>query len=503
MSDATIEPPEAKHATYSYGDSSRPGVLLGFPLRQVLPVGIGVLVATLGLMSGLVVLVIVGPVVGAVFAFGRWRGAPLYEFAWPGAGLLWHRGRRRWTPVSLLAAGSAHDGELPKVLDGLSLVETSWSWTPAPVAVVRDKAAGTVSATITASTDGFAMRSLAEQDVMVSTFGATLASFARPQSPVTRVCWQEWSHPKGVATHRELVASRLASRGGPHPHQAALDDYELLLERQAPVTVAHEVTLTVTVDQRRVRRRRQLGPFDAALVALGEELELFTQRLDGAGMAPSPPLSPNELTTLVRMRSDPSRGRPRQLRALRQSLATAAGRSGIEWGPLALEEAWSTCRVDESVHRTYRMAALPMLPVPANWLDSLLTDTATTRTVTMVYEPIPLNKAAAAANRDLTSIESSHEDKARRGFRVTARERRRLADVEGRERELARGHPEFRHAGLVTVTAHDAAALDDACAQIENAAGKSLIDLRPLVARQAQGWVASLPLGRSFKAGRA
>ena len=85
--------------------------------------------------------------------------------------------------MSLLAAGTAHDGELPKVLDGLSLVETSWSWTPAPVAVVRDKAAGTVSATITASTDGFAMRSLAEQDVMVSTFGATLASFARPQSP--------------------------------------------------------------------------------------------------------------------------------------------------------------------------------------------------------------------------------------------------------------------------------------------------------------------------------
>ena len=59
-----------------------------------------------------------------------------------------------------------------------------------------------------------------------------------------------------------------------------------------------------------------------------------------------------------------------------------------------------------------------------------MTDTATTRTVTVVLEPIPLNKAAAAANRDLTSIESSHEDKARRGFRVTARERRRLADVE-------------------------------------------------------------------------
>jgi hypothetical protein len=140
--------------------------------------------------------------------------------------------------------------------------------------------------------------------------------------------------------------------------------------------------------------------------------------------------------------------------------------------------------------------------MPANWLDSLLTDTATTRTVTVVLEPIPLNRAAAAANRELTSIESSNEDKARRGFRVTARERRRQGDVEVRERELARGHPEFRHAMLVTVTADSDDALEEACAQVENAAGKSLIDLRPLVARQDVGWVSSLPLGRSFRPGR-
>ena len=119
----------------------------------------------------------------------------------------------------------------------------------------------------------------------------------------------------------------------------------------------------------------------------------------------------------------------------------------------------------------------------------------------MVFEPIPFNKAAAQANRELTSLESSNEEKARRGFRVTARERRRLADVENRERELARGHPEFRHAGLVTVTAATPAELDEACAKVEDAAGQSLVDLRPLAARQGAGWVASLPLGRSFKPG--
>lgn len=497
MSEAT----SPKHQTYSFGDSSTPGVLLGFPLRQVAPVAVGVLVATAGLMSGLVAFVVAGPAVGLVAAFGRWRGAPLYEFAWPGARVAARRGRARWTPTSLLSTGDV-DGELPKVMQGLVDGETSWPWTPGPVSVVRDRATGTVSATLTASTDGFPMRSPAEQDAMVATFGATLAPFARPQSPVCRVTWQEWAHPKGVASHRQLVATRLSARRAPHPDERGLDDYDGLLSQQAPITVAHEVTLTVTVDQGRVRRRRNLNAFDAAVVALGEELELFTQRLDGAGMAPSAPLSPSEVTALVRMRSDPSRGRPRQLRALRQSLATVAGRTGIEWGPMAVEETWSSCRVDESVHRSYRMTGLPLLPVPANWLDSLLTDTATTRTVTVVYEPIPLNKAAAAANRELTSIESSHEEKTRRGFRVNARERRRLADVEARERELARGHPEFRHAGLITVTAETVDLLDDACAQIENAAGKSLIDLRPLVARQAQGWVASLPLGRSFRGKR-
>ena len=166
-----------------------------------------------------------------------------------------------------------------------------------------------------------------------------MAPFARPHSPVARITWQEWAHPKGVASHRELVESRLAARRHPHPDRRGLDDYDVLLAQQASVTVAHEVTVTVTVDQRRVRRRRNLNAFEAALVALGDELELFVQRLDGAGMSPSAPLSPIELTALVRMRSDPSRGRPRQLRALRQSLATMTGRAGIEWGPMAVEEA--------------------------------------------------------------------------------------------------------------------------------------------------------------------
>jgi hypothetical protein len=147
------------------------------------------------------------------------------------------------------------------------------------------------------------------------------------------------------------------------------------------------------------------------------------------------------------------------------------------------------------------MASWPMLPVTADWLGPLLTVDGVIRTVTVVLEPVPLAAAASDANRQLTSIEADLQQKERHGFRLTARERRRHDDVETRERELAEGHPLFRHVGIVTVTALDERSLDDACATVEQAAAQSLVDLRPLAARQAEGWVASLPLGRSVRPG--
>ena len=142
-----------------------------------------------------------------------------------------------------------------------------------------------------------------------------------------------------------------------------------------------------------------------------------------------------------------------------------------------------------------------MLPVAADWMAPLLTVDDVTRTVTVVLEPVPLRSAAQDANRQLTSIEADHEQKERHGFRLTARERRRHADVETRERELAEGHPMFRHVGIVTVTAPTLDELDEACGRVEQAAAQSLLDLRPLAARQVEGWVASLPLGRSVRQG--
>jgi hypothetical protein len=168
---------------------------------------------------------------------------------------------------------------------------------------------------------------------------------------------------------------------------------------------------------------------------------------------------------------------------------------------MAVEPGWFEVRVDGSWHRSFAIAGWPMLPVGADWMAPLLTVDDVTRTVSIVLEPVPLTAAAQDANRQLTSIEADHQQKERHGFRLTARERRRQSDVETRERELAEGHPLFRHVGVVTVTAATLDELDDACHRVEQAAAQSLLDVRPLAARQAEGWVASLPLGRSARQG--
>lgn len=295
-----------------------------------------------------------------------------------------------------------------------------------------------------------------------------------------------------------LASLGIADADRVHP---GADDYLALIDQQAPVTIAHDILLTFTVDEGRVRaRRRSPDRATAAIGALTDEVRMVTSRLEAAGLTVGAPLTPLELSGALRVRSDP--GRAAQVSALTRSLAAAARRGALGWGPMVIEPEWTHCRVDGTYHRSYRAASWPQLPVGPDWMAPLLTDTSATRTVTAVMEPVPLAQAARAADREVMAREADADMRHDRGFRVTARDRKRLAEVEARERELSEGHAEFRFVALVDVTAPDLDSLDDACAEVEQAAAQSLIDLRPLDARHDLGWVASLPLGRALRGRR-
>ena len=380
--------------TYRFADAHRPGLLLGLAARQAVPVVAGVLFLALVLQSPLPPLVgLIGPVAGCGLAFGRWRGTPLADTLVPGIRLLTARrlGTARWVRPPLL--GDNTSAALPQVLHGLEL----WEPPDSGFAVVRDRTAGTVTAVLRVRGQGFPLASPGEQDAMLTGWGAALSPFAREQSPVSQVLWQEWSHPVASDDHRAFLDSiGIGTRSG----EAAVADYMALVDEQAPVTIAHDVLVAVTVDQRRIRTRRtSRSRLTAAVDSLADELRLFGPRLDAAGLSVEGPLSPVELSADVRVRSDP--GRAAQVTTLTRSLAAATRRGALEWGPMAVEADWGHVRVDGAYHRSYWIAGWPRLPVGADWLAGLLVETHCLRTVTVVLEPVPMGRAARAADREV------------------------------------------------------------------------------------------------------
>ena len=489
-----------RHDHYRFGDSAPLGLLLGMPARQAAPIVVGVLWLTLMLMAQLPLAGMPGPVLGVVMAFGRFRGVPLFEIGLPVLRLGARRGA--WTRTSLVALEDGREVDLPDALAGLELleVEAGRLGGERTVAVVRDRRLDSVSTVIPVVGEGFPVASLSEQDHILEAWGGALTPLARAKCAIARLTWQEWTRPVGVEAHRRYLDDVAAAAPAKTAPAAARADYEHLLDSQAPFTIAHEVLLTLTVELRRVRARRSMTQVDSAIAALLDETRMLCGRLDTAGLRVGAPLDAGSLREAIRVHSDPSRSAVGASNR-RRSLAEAARRVAGCWGPMAVQGSWGHVRVDGSLHRSYFVARWPMLPMQADWMRPLLTSDTATRTVTVVLEPVPLAKASMEANRHLTSIEADHDQKSRHGFRLTARERRRLRDVEARETELAEGHPEFRFVGIVTVTAHDEDSLDHAAADIEQSAAQSSIILRPLAARHEHGWVASLPLGRSVRRG--
>ena len=482
---------------YRFSRSGQPATVMGRPIQQVAPVVLGAMFAVVMLMAGQVLIGLVGPLLGAGVALGRWKDTPIYEMAGPGVGLVVRRRRGRDVWIRRTLTATEDTQELPAALEGLELIEAAATWLPNhPLyGVVLDRPAGRVSATVPVSGSGFPVAGRREQDRLVSAWGEVLAPLADVErGAVCQLVWQDWSRPEGVATH-EAFLDEIA---GADPATNAGADYRDLLTRSGPVTVAHEITLTLTVDIARVKAGRGVSQLDTAVELLGQQIGALDGRAAGAGIKTGDPLTPAQIAEAVRFRSDPTRTAAGSI----TSLAAAAGVEAIEWGPMAAKTDWTDMRVDGSWHRSFKVAGWPNRPVYASWLEPLLVGCGSaSRTVTVVMEPVAAGKAAAEANRQLTTLGAEGDAKTKAGFRETAGERRRTSEVEDRENELAAGFAMFLFACVVTVTADSAEALDDASAQVTRAGVQSQLDLRPLTAQQEPGWVASLPLGRAVRKG--
>ena len=447
----------ARHAAYSRSGTRRGrGCCSASRCARCCRSAVGVLVATVGLMTGLVA---VGR--GRPGGAGWWRrsGAGAGPRSTnsrcpaPRSGLA--QGRATWTPASLLAAGPGFE---PTGRGSCA----AWSWwrrrgrgRPGRSAVVRDRPFQTVSATITAAATGFPMRSLREQDAMLAALGRGAGPVRPAAQPgvadhLAGVVAPQGCRPPPRAGRRAAGASRRAASGSGRRWPTTTPCWTCRHRSRSPT----RSTITLTVELRRVRRRRQTQPVRRRPGRVGRGARAVRPAAaTTADLAPSRAAVARRAGGLDPDAVDPTRGRPGRLGRLRQSLATATGRAGIEWGPMAVESTWSTCRVDDALHRTLSddvaaVAAgageLARQPAHRHGHDAH-------RDGGVRADPVEQGGGGGQPGADLDRVVERGQDPPRvPGHRPGAAPpgRRR-----GPRAELARGHPEFRHAGLVTVTA--------------------------------------------------
>ena len=121
-------------------------------------------------------------------------------------------------------------------------------------------------------------------------------------------------------------------------------------------------------------------------------------------------------------------------------------------GPLARAEHWSHLAADGALHCTLWAAEWPRIDVRALFLQPLLMDSRTTRTIAMCMELVGPCKAIRQAERAATETATEQSLRARVGQRTSQRQSQRDHAADQRERELAEGHAAVRYAAYVTVS---------------------------------------------------
>lgn len=492
--------------TYRFAPLDRTGWILGLGGAQCVALGAGILGGGLLVQARAPFATLLLPALASVIVgFGSWDGRAVHEWA-PVLlrhGFLRLRRRDRWcAPIPLLMGTVADRSKLPPLppfLVGLDLIDAGpVSWCPATrdrgVGLVRDRRYRTVSASLKVRGREFSLVERADQERIVQHWGDALAGFCTERGAVARVRVTEWSAPSGVVDHKRFVEAHGADRRASTARRA----YDELLVDAGPTAVRHEALVTVTVDPRRVRGRRGDDSAEAAAVdVLLEELRLLTVRLEGAGLMVDPPLSASRTAEIIRLRLDHTAA-PR-IAARAASLAQLAGVvSAYSAGPMATSAEWGHVRVDGSWHRTYWVAEWPRLDVPPNWLEPMLLHAGGVRTFALHYEPVPPSRSQRRIDRDSTRLAADEEQRSRAGFRIGASHRRAQSAVLEREAELVAGYAELEYAGFVTVSADDRDTLLRSCAEYEQVAAQSGLELRALEGRHDLGLVCALPVGRGI-----
>jgi hypothetical protein len=481
----------AERMRYRFGPIERRG-LLG-------PLGAG---QALGLAGALVAAVALLDVLGG----GTGVAAALAELMLVTAlatAPLGGRSVLEWTPVGISfalrsAAGRRHFRSpaptaggpvglsLPSALRAVELVTLSHGGRQ--IGALSERRGRWLTAVMACQAASFALFDPELQERRLAAWGAVLAAMAT--APVRRLQWLERTAPaQGDQLARWLHDARdpeLPVRGVP-----VVESYLELIGQSTQVAHDHEILLALQLDTTRLT-----GGRDSVAEQVLEQVGQLARGLEAAEIKVLGALSAGQVARVLRTGFDP------YARAELAALDTLGGReaSGERApGPLAASEAWDHYRCDGALHATHWVSAWPRLEVTPMFMEALLADSGTVRTVAVTFEPVAPERSAREAEAAITRDRADSELRRRFGQSETARQRQAQAAAARREAELAAGHREVRFSGFVTVSGRDERELRRACAQVHRHAARAHLELRRMYGQQAEAFTFTLPLCRGLR----
>ncbi|MBO0685274.1 MAG: hypothetical protein J2P45_19140, partial [Candidatus Dormibacteraeota bacterium] len=270
-----------------------------------------------------------------------------------------------------------------------------------------------------------------------------------------------------------------------------------LLEESRVGSRVHETLIALQLDRARAARAGgQRGDSELSVyVALTRELESLAARLQEAGMQVEGALPPRALALALRLAFEPNAAGSLAL------LAASRGLAGVHpddaW-PLSTACRWSHFRAGSAVHAVYWVREWPRTPVGPDFLAPLLLQTACSRTVAMVMEPVPPRRARRDAEAARVADASDEEMRQRAGFVTSARRRREQEQVLAREGEIADGHSDVRFSAYVLASSASKDELHRACSEVEQQAAQARLELARLDGAHDLAFTYCLPLGRGL-----
>jgi hypothetical protein len=373
--------------------------------------------------------------------------------------------------------------------------------------VAKDRRARTYTAALRVRGRAFALLGPAEQEQRLQDYGAVLAALARDDSPVRRVGWIERTIPgDGDALGDYLLQAKRADASLDDPPEELIS-YLQLVGRAGDVADEHELLFTLQVDAHRPGARRaiaRMGGGDlGALAVLASEVGQLVELLHGAAISVTGVLTRRGLAGAIRDAYDPW-GRQARRRQLDRTLLADGAIAPHTAGPWAREEHWSHIAADGALHCTLWAAEWPRIDVRALFLQPLLMDSRTTRTIAMCMELVGPSRAIRQAERAATETATEQSLRARVGQRTSQRQSQRDQATGRRERELAEGHAAVRYATYVTVSVPAdgpgaEAELENDVSRVELEAKRAPLRLERMWGQQAEAFTYGLPLCRGLR----